>query len=374
LRNVAILGPAVRELMPGNDSVGRFELRGRPVDCGIVPTRGPDFDPAAPENRRSVLVRVRAFSCNFRDMNFILTASRKAGRSFYVVGSDFAGEVVAAGPGVRGLAPGDRVMGDCHYTGGPARGAPEGVPTNHGSREYQVFHEEQLMRIPEGMPDEVAAAFTIGAQTSYSMVRRLELAEGAHVLVTAARSNTSLFVINALRRRGARVYATTTSVAAAGRLKELGVREVFVVGRSGGESLRRDVRVRAVADEAGGFAAVVDPFFDLHLDRVLDVMAPGGRYITCGLHAQHRDLLEGDAGPRELDFRALMIKAMVKNIQIVGNCIGLTEDLREAAADYAGGSLGVAVDSVFTGNRVADFFHRTYCADDRFGKVVYRYE
>ena len=57
----------------------------------------------------------------------------------------------------------------------------------------------------------------------------------------------------------------------------------------------------------------------------------------------------------------------------MGNCLGTTEDLKNALQDYASGDLKVIIDSVFTGNQVGAFFDRTYNAPDRFGKVVYRY-
>ena len=52
----------------------------------------------------------------------------------------------------------------------------------------------------------------------------------------------------------------------------------------------------------------------------------------------------------------------------------MTIDLEHALQDYAAGRFDVIVDSVFSGNQVADFFNRTYNSRDRFGKVVYRYD
>lgn len=51
-----------------------------------------------------------------------------------------------------------------------------------------------------------------------------------------------------------------------------------------------------------------------------------------------------------------MVNMMINNIQIMGNCIGLTSDLEDAIADYVSGKLKVNIDSVFTGNQVAEFF------------------
>lgn len=373
MRNVAIIGAQVKSLLPDDNSIETIELAGVPVTCGIIHTKRTHFDRDAPENSFKVLVRVQAFSCNYRDLNLIFSAVRKGGdRSFYVIGSEFTGEVVEIGREVQSVKIGDRVISDCHYTGGVNSRAAEGVPTNHGSKEYQVFHEDKVMCIPAEMPSEVAAAFTIGAQTSYSMIRKLRLSSGSNVLVTAARSNTSLFVIAALQKHRVNVYATTTSMQLADRIRALGVKEVFQFDPAAVSFTQNSELCRA-ASELGGFDAVIDPFFDLHLNKVLDVMAPCGRYVTCGLHDQHQRYVNPNYQFLQMNCQEVLVKAMMRNLQIIGNCLGLTEDLRQAVNDYSSGALNVVIDSVFTGSRIGDFFRRTYAAPERFGKVIYQY-
>jgi D-arabinose 1-dehydrogenase-like Zn-dependent alcohol dehydrogenase len=69
-----------------------------------------------------------------------------------------------------------------------------------------------------------------------------------------------------------------------------------------------------------------------------------------------------------------MVHIMVNNLQVMGNCIGLTADLQNAVDDYVSGKLKVNIDSVFTGDQVADFFDKTYNSKERFGKVIYCYD
>jgi D-arabinose 1-dehydrogenase-like Zn-dependent alcohol dehydrogenase len=69
-----------------------------------------------------------------------------------------------------------------------------------------------------------------------------------------------------------------------------------------------------------------------------------------------------------------LISVMIKNLHIIGNCIGLTSDLQAALDDYDRGTLKVAVDSVYSGHEVGAFLDRTYNARDRFGKVIYQYD
>src|SRR5438094_2721933 len=102
-------------------------------------------------------------------------------------------------------------------------------------------------------------------------------------------------------------------------------------------------------------------------------MAVGGKYITCGLYDQYLEMIHKQP-PRSYRTNRELITIMMKNLHIIGNCIGLTSDLRQAVQDFNSGVLDVAVDSVFSGSRVAEFLDRTFNAKDRFGKVVYRYD
>lgn len=375
MRNIAICGSQIGNLVFGYNFVETIEMNGIPVACGLIDTKDTCFDRNAPENRFNVLVKKRAFSCNYRDKNLIFKMTTKGSdNSFYVVGSDFVGEVVDIGLEVTEVRIGDRVINNNAYPESGVKGVLPGVPTNNASKEYQVFHEVKLVKVPQEMPDEVAAAFSIGAQTTYSMIRKLNVTEGSNVLVTAAKSNTSLFAINALRKHGVNVYATTTSMRFEEELKKMGVKEVILIESMHNKSLAENKFIQKIVSDIGGFDCVFDPFFDLHLGQVVNLMAAGGRYITCGLYDQYFDLIGKEIPPLHLDGLHLMSLVMLKNIQIIGNCIGQTEDLKNAVQDYVSGNLNVVIDSVFSSKQVGAFFHRTYNAKERFGKVVYKYD
>ncbi|HEU4510376.1 MAG TPA: zinc-binding alcohol dehydrogenase family protein [Pyrinomonadaceae bacterium] len=373
MKNFAVCGERVKELLPDNDSIEMVEIKGHPVTCGIIPSDAPRFDARSPEHETSVLLQVRAFSCNYRDMNLIFTALKKGpGESFFSIGSEFVGEVLEVGSKVTSVRVGDRVIGDCFYHGGGRTPARQGVVTNHASKEYQIVAASKVIRIPKPMPDDVAASFTIGAQTTYSMVRKLGLEPGANVLVTAAKSNTSLFAINALKAQGVNVYATTTSPQHADKLKQLGLKELFVIDSDIDNFIKHE-HIRDVIAETGGFDGVIDPFFDIHLPKVLDVMAPGAKYVTCGLHEQYQKIIGQATGYQPISVKTLLLKAMFRNLHIIGNCIGTTADLQRAIDDYSSNSLPVVVDSRYSGKQAGAFLDRTYNSGDRFGKVVYQY-
>jgi NADPH:quinone reductase-like Zn-dependent oxidoreductase len=375
MRNISICGSQFQLLATPPDIIKKLSLEGIDIFCGLIHTPDVTFDRNAPENASKVLIRKRAFSCNYRDKSFILKMAVKApSNRFFTLGSEFVAEVVATGEEVTDLQIGDRVIENCCYPEPAAPGLRPGIPTNSGSREYQVFHQAQLLKIPAEMPDEVAAAFSIGGQTTYSMIRKLDLKPGANVLVTAAKSNTSLFAINALKQLDVNVYATSTSVRFEQQLKELGVKQLIQIDPTVSNWFTFD-SIKEVCQETGGFDGIIDPFFDLHIGKVVPLLAPNrGKYITCGLYDQYSHITERPFEYHGMLGRDLFAYMMLHNLQIIGNCLGTTKDLQHALHDYATGQLAVVIDSVFTETQVKEFFERTYHDANRFGKVIYRYE
>jgi len=246
-----------------------------------------------------------------------------------------------------------------------------GLPTNRASSRFLILHARKLICVPRDMDPAVAASFTIGPQTSYGILRRLELQRNSRVLVTAAHSNTSLFVLEALRRRGVEVFATASSRRHATSLTKLGVKKLFLLPRNGSEN---DYEViKTFSDHHGGFDAVIDPFFDLHLLRLVGHIRPSGKYITCGVYRQHTAMTPMDSVPANA-LAVVVDRAIENNISVIGNCLGTTEDLRRAIRDYSRHEFELKIDSVFKPEQMVRFFQRSFDNKKRFGKVVMLYE
>jgi NADPH:quinone reductase-like Zn-dependent oxidoreductase len=372
MRNLAICGRDIGAMNPDNPTIKTLDIAGVAVTGGFLMTADPVFDPSAPAHREHVLLRTTAFSCNYRDKALILRSTIKLPPDkFYVIGSEFVGEVLAVGDAVTDLHVGDRVIAEASWPGTPPQRG--GLPTNQGSHELQIIHHQKLIAIPQHMPDDVAAAFTIGGQTSYSMIRKLALEPGAHVLVTAVKSNTSLFAIQALRQLDCTICATSTSEQFAERLADIGVHELFIVDRDLPSFAEHSALFRK-SREIGGFDAVIDPFFDLHLGKVQPLMGYNARYTTCGMVNQFEEVTGRHPDAAAFTLEQVMGTAMVLNHHLIGNCLGTKQDLQRAIDDYARGSFEVVLDSVFGADDAAGFLERTYNARDRFGKVVYVYE
>jgi len=376
MRNISICGSKLQHSLTLPNIVQAMQIDGIEVFCGLIHTEESEFDAYVPKNKFNVLVKKRAFSCNYRDKNLILkTAVHVPEERFYTVGSDFVGEVVALGTEVTEFQVGDRVIGNNSYPDSGVVGLLPGVPTNNASKEYQSFHQAKLLKIPPEISDECAAAFSIGGQTTYSMIRKLDIEPGTNVLVTAAKSNTSLFVINALKQHNVNLYATSTSRHFEQELKKMGVKQLIQVNPDDDDWLTSPDMLH-IYQETGGFNYIIDPFFDLHIGKVISLFVPGfgGKYITCGLYEQYSQFTGNEFQYHGLQFSQILATMMVNNIYLIGNCLGTTKDLQQAIQDCATGRFPVVVDSVFTGNQIKDFFERTYNAKDRFGKVIYRYE
>lgn len=362
-RRVVVGGPNLALAHPTNDSIATVDIDGVPVTTGVVAAASPDFDRAAPESAYQVLLRVRAFACNYRDKALMrLAAQRLADARFYAVGSEFVADVVAVGHRVTRVAVGDRVIGDNDYPGpldgfGPRARRP-GIPTDHASREFLTLPETAVAPIPSMMPDQVAAAFSLGAQTAYNMVAKAGISPGMPVLVTAACSSTSLCLLRVLAARGADIVAVTTSTSRQALLRAAGARAVHPIDS---EALRRE------AHEVGGFDCVFDPFLDAHMPWAMPLVAQHARYLTCGVRSA------GAVGAGERYASALEM-AVIKNVQIIGSCLGTTADLHDALADYAAGDYDVIVDSVFRGADAGPFLRRTFSDRQRVGKAVFAYD
>ena len=230
------------------------------------------------------------------------------------------------------------------------------------------MHRAKLLPIPDSMSDEIAASYSIGSQTSYSMVRRTDVKEGDKALVLSARSNTSMFIMKALLAHGVDVTAVSTSSwteEEKSHFRSVHFIEAPRIQRDWDSDTSSLIREKF-------FDELFDPYYDLHLPFVLKYLKPDGRYITCGFKNQHDSFVE-DADISGSDrFDNLLLSAMINNISIIGNCIGTHEDIVESIKRFTPHNW-LPIDSVWSVFDGASFLYRTYSDKRRFGKAVLRY-
>ena len=173
---------------------------------------------------------------------------------------DGAGVIDAVGPGVDGLAPGDRV-----WVYLAAHGRPTGT-----AQEYTVIPAERAVRLPDNAGFEVGASLGVPAMTAH---RALTVAEdgpqrlepgalaGRTVLVAGGAGAVGHATIQLARWAGATVIATISGPAKAALATAAGAHHV-VNYREGNPA----AAIRAVAPDGVDVVAEVAPAANLPLD------------------------------------------------------------------------------------------------------------
>ncbi|MCB1340252.1 MAG: NAD(P)-dependent alcohol dehydrogenase [Pseudooceanicola sp.] len=180
-----------------------------------------------------VLVRMKAATLNFRDILAVNGGYGKMQKQERLIPlSDGAGEIVAVGKGVRGLKPGDRVIG-CFFPlwqDGTLRvehvmadlgGGMDGVAC-----EFRCFRQDAVVKLPDGLSDMEGAALPCAAATAWNaVVTKGRVGPGDRVLIQGT-GGVSLFALQFAVMAGAEVYATSSSGEKMELLKSLGAAHV----------------------------------------------------------------------------------------------------------------------------------------------------
>jgi NADPH2:quinone reductase len=155
-------------------------------------------DPAANEVR----VRHTAIGVNFTDIHH--RTGRYPGPGFpLTLGMEAAGVVDAVGDEVDGLRVGDRVA----YGGATPSLAPGAYC------QYRLMNPARLIKLPDAIDDETAAAVTLkGLTAQYLVTGAHRIQEGETVLVHAAAGGVGLLLCQWARFLGATVIGTVGSV------------------------------------------------------------------------------------------------------------------------------------------------------------------
>lgn len=152
-------------------------------------------NPAGP-GEGEVLLRQTAIGLNFIDTYFRAGVYPFPPDGPLVLGGEAAGEVVEVGPGVTGLTVGDRVA----Y-----------VSRNGAYRAMRAMPADRLVKLPEGVSDEVAAAGMLKGMTAYYLIHlTYAVRPGDVVLVHAAAGGVGLILGQWLNKLGAVAIGTTS--------------------------------------------------------------------------------------------------------------------------------------------------------------------
>lgn len=316
-------------------------------------------EPDPQPQRGEVLVRVHAVSLNFRDLAIMRGRYPRKAVPGLIPTSDAAGDIVAVGEGVTAFKAGDRVMGAFHprWFGGEM---PSTIQTDsYGAEndgwlcELKAVSQEAVVKLPDGLSYEEGCALPCAGLTAWTALSGQTPIRAGHTVLVQGSGGVSVFALQLARAVGARVIATTSSIAKAEQLKALGASEVV--------NYRDDPEWgRSVRKLTGGRG----------VDRVVEVGGPGTigqslRAVAVGGEIASIGFLSTD-NPG-IDFFALKASgANFRNIT-VGDRAGLLELSRAVKAS----GLKPVIDRVFAFDDAREAFSHLE-SGTHFGKVVIR--
>jgi NADPH:quinone reductase-like Zn-dependent oxidoreductase len=334
--------------------IDNFELLSVPV-----PEAGPE----------EVLVDVHAASLNHQDLFAIRELEHYVPEYPFWGGGDFAGEIAAVGERVEGWEVGDRVAvdptitcGECRYceAGEQSMCAEYEVFGEHrkgGFAEYAAVPRRSLIRVPDGVAFETAAAAPMVTGTAFrALLSRADLEPYEDLLVVGATGGVGHMAVQiATEVVGVdTLYGTTSTDEKAEFLRDLGVDHVIdyteedfdsrVWELTGGEG------VDVAYNNAGGETWV----------QSMRALGTGGRLVTSG----------ATAGPNpETELRLVF----VRQLEILGSTAHSSTDLRHALEYVWDGTVEPVVQETFS---LADYEEAFRTMDDReaYGKLVFAVE
>ena len=344
---------------------GKFELR-----------EVPDPQPGPGE----VVVQVQACGLNHLDLWL-----EEAGLPIPVKlprtpGGEIAGTIVEINPGSAGVPPassstgqrdagaprwriGDRVAiqsnlfcGECEFCrrGEDSmclRGEILGVQRDGGFAEKVVVPARALVRLPEGVNFDTAAALTLAGSTAMHMLtNRAQVKPGDWVLAMGGASGVGSAAIQIAKHLGARVISTGSTDAKRQLAKQLGAE--FVVDSN---DAQWPAEIRKLTDKHGVDLVVEHVGGDVLL-KCFECLARGGTIVTCGATAGR-------------DVTLNLWPFFVKQHRLIGSYGRNRADIQTTLEWAAAGKLKPVIDSIYPLDQTAAAFAKLR-ARNMLGKIL----
>jgi NADPH2:quinone reductase len=218
-----------------------------------------EHDPGAPGPGQA-RVHVAAAGVNFIDVYFRTGLYPRP--LPFVAGLEGAGRVESVGPGVAGLAAGDRV-------------AWASVPGSYA--ESVIAPAALLVRVPDAVDDETAAAAMLQGMTAHYLAHGVRTTRpGDTALVHAAAGGVGLLLVETLKRLGARVVGTCSTPAKAALAREAGADAVVLYGQEDFAKAARE------ATDGRGVDVVYDSVGRDTFEKSLASLRPRGLLVLFG--------------------------------------------------------------------------------------------
>jgi NADPH2:quinone reductase len=234
----------------------------------ICPSLGPpqnlkvmDIEPPVAGEGEAV-VEVAYAGLNFFDTLIIEGKYQVKPEPPFSPAGEFSGRVVALGPGAKGFAIGDRVMGSTGF------GA---------AREQIAFPADRLLHVPDRLPLDKAAGLSITYGTTiHALKQRADLKPGETLVVLGASGGVGLAAVEIGKVMGARVIACASSDDKLDFARRYGAAETINYAT---EDLR--ARLKALTG-AKGVDVVYDPVGGPLTEPALRSLGWEGRFLVIG--------------------------------------------------------------------------------------------
>ncbi|MFB9905554.1 SDR family NAD(P)-dependent oxidoreductase [Allokutzneria oryzae] len=299
-----------------------------------------------------VVISVRAAGLNYRDVlwaNGVLPTEAMEGGGFGCgLGLECAGVVTAIGPGVSGVAVGQRVS----------------ATARQSFASHVLARASRCVPIPAGTSFAEAATMPVAFVTvSYALNVVARLLPGETVLVHGGAGGVGLAAIQYAHAVGARVIATAGTPAKRDFLRLLGVDHVL---DSRGLEFAEQVMDLT---EGRGVNVVLNSLSGEAMSRSLEVLAPGGRFIELG----KRDLYEN---------KPVLLRPFRNNLALCGVDVDQLDTEFPELADHAFAAVAEKIQSgeyrplphrCFPARRVGEAFHLLQHSR-HIGKVVVTFD
>lgn len=252
-------------------------LSGKGIES-ITVSEAPIPEPRAGE----ALVRLKAATLNFRDLIMAKGLIPGIAKEPELIPlSCAAGEVVSVGGGVTRVQPGDRVTPT--FTLGWISGPQQSMEMLGGSvdgvaRQYAVFPEHSLCRLPDELGDLEGATLACAALTAWSALTQYRATGAEDWILAHGTGGVSLAALQFAKAMGAKVIVTSSSDAKLARTRSLGA-DVTVNYRSTPDW------ATAVHRAIGGnrVANVVDTVGAVQFDDNVGLLQEGGQLSAIGM-------------------------------------------------------------------------------------------
>ena len=219
------------------------------------------------------VVSVKAVGVNFPDTLIIEDKYQFKPARPFAPGGEISGIVKSVGDGVTNVKPGDRVLGNTGWG---------------GMAEELALEAHRLIKIPDSMPFDEAAAFIMTYGTSWHALKdRADLQPGQSLLVLGAAGGVGLAAVELGKAMGANVIAAASSQEKVDLCLSRGASSGVVYPKGPFDRDGQKALAAIFKDATGpnGADVIYDAIGDAYAEPALRAIAWEGTYLVVGFAA-----------------------------------------------------------------------------------------